>query len=659
MVVATEFRKDIQGLRGVAVGLVVLEHATNWVPGGFIGVDVFFVISGFVITRLMLSEFADSGTVSLVSFYSRRARRLMPALTIVLAATLALSLLVLSPGLEQDKAGWAALASFFFVSNIRYIFEGGYFFLQSDPFRHIWSLGVEEQFYALYPLLFLITLGGARKLKIAPRRLLTAALVAISIPSLVLASLLANGLLLPLATRLSFFGTPFRLWELMVGAIIAIAIDQRAFGLGRAPQVLGYVLGFGLILWPAMTYGPFTLFPGVYALPPVVGSALLIVVGSSTTAIAGPLSWRWLGFTGDISYGLYLWHWPLIVFAKTLYPEVALAPLVAVLSAVALASVQFHMVENPLRKRNELVGRRVLAMLGSSAIVVVVLSVSLLTLSSSGLGLDNRAQFEAIPSVAADCNLSIQDLELAEDCTVETDGSLRLLLIGDSQAAAIADGFALVAKQLNASYRIAFGNSCPVHLRENQLWPGCQAIQQTIQALTVQFQPTVVVVANASDLYVTRGGFGKPDARIPNEDGSFPDNYDDAMSNWISGLRDVFEAEWLAAQPAIYVHMPPPSPASAPSLLRRNPQEATFALSRAFDRNIVVDREVAALRDLRDVTLLDPARVLCPKDTCRLNDMGRPIYADSYHLNARGAELLVPELQRLILSVVQSSGAGT
>lgn len=638
----------------MAVGLVVLEHATNWMPGGFIGVDVFFVISGFVITRLMLSEFAASGTVSLVSFYSRRARRLMPALTIVLATTLALSLLVLSPGLEQDKASWAALASFFFVSNIRYVFEGGYFFLQSDPFRHIWSLGVEEQFYAFYPLLFLIVLGGSRKLKVDPRRLLTAALVAISIPSLVFASLLANGLLLPLATRLSFFGTPFRLWELMAGAIVAIAIDQRAVGLGRVPQIIGHVLGLGLILWPAITYGPFTLFPGVSAVPPVIGSMLLIIVGSSTTPMASPLGWRWLGYTGDISYGLYLWHWPLIVFAKRLYPNVELAPLVAVLLAVVLASAQFHLVENPIRKRNELVGRRVFGMLGASAIVVVVMSGSLLALSTTGLGLDNRARFEAIPSVAADCNLSIQDLELARGCTVETDGSLRLLLIGDSQAAAIADGFALVATNLNASYRIAFGNSCPVHSRENQLWPGCQAIQRTIQALAVQFRPTLVVVANASDLYVTRGGFGKPDARIPKEDGSFPDNYDDAMSNWTSGLRDVFEADWLAAQPAIYVHMPPVSPTGAPSLLRRNSQEATFALSRAFDRNIVVEREVSAIRDLQNVTLFDSAKVLCPKDTCRLNEMGRPIYADSYHLNARGAELLVPELQRLISSVVKT-----
>jgi peptidoglycan/LPS O-acetylase OafA/YrhL len=639
----------------VAVGLVVLEHATDWLPGGFIGVDVFFVISGFVITRLMLREFAISGTVSLTEFYSRRARRLMPALTVVLVATLGLSLLVLSPGLEQEKASWAALASFFFVANIRYIFEGGYFFLQSDPFRHIWSLGVEEQFYAFYPLMFLLVVAGARRFGVNPKRLLAATLLAISIPTLVFASLLANGLLLPLATRLSFFGTPFRLWELMTGAIIAVVLDQRTLKLGVILQMLGHLLGLGLIVWPALTYGPFTLFPGMSALPPVLGTAMLILVGSALRPKSGLLGWRPLGYIGDISYGLYLWHWPLIVFAKRLYPDASVAPIVAVIISVVLAGIQFRFVEQPLRRRVDVVGWRALRLLGMTAAVTVIVSVSLLAASSTGLGLEARPQFEPIPSIAANCNLSLDNLELAPQCTIEGDGDTRLLLIGDSQAAALSDGFAEVALQLKASYRIAFGNSCPVHQRENVLWPGCWFVQRHIQALAVQFQPDVIVVANAADLYVTRGGFGKPDARIPKEDGSFPDNYDDAMSNWISGLRGILLDTWLSDQPVIYVHMPPVSPAGAPSLLRRNPREAAFSLSMSFDRNEVVSREENALRDLPNVTLLDPADVLCPRDTCRLNQLGSPIYADSYHLNSRGATLLAPEMERLIRRALTAS----
>jgi len=636
-------------MRGIAVLLVVLEHATDVFPGGFVGVDVFFVISGFVITKLMLRELHLSGTVSLRAFYERRIRRLLPALTVVIIVTLCLSLLVLSPGLEQEKAAETAIASFFFLANVRYILEGGYFFLEADPFRHLWSLGVEEQFYLVYPVVILGVITLCKNSRLRFKATLVAVLALFSLFSLVGATALANGMMLPLATRLSFFGTPFRLWELMAGAVIAVVVDGRDLRLGKVPSLCGQLVGSALIVWPALTYGPFTLFPGISALPPVIGAVALILVGTSTRPAPNIAKWNLLVYLGDISYGLYLWHWPLIVFSRRLFPEVAVAPISAVLIAVVLSHISLRWIENPIRHRSDIAGSRTVRLFVLTATFVVIVAISLNVSSRSGLGLASGSQFESTPSVAATCNLSLDQLELAPDCTIDGRNETRLLLIGDSQAVALSDGFVEVAASLGASYRIAFGNSCPVHFRENQLWPGCQAIQRRIAMLTQEFSPTVVVVANASDLYVTRGGFGKPDARIPNEDGSFPDNYEEALKNWTSGLVQVMRADWLADRTVVYVQMPPVAPSRLPTLLQPRASATPFALSSSFDRNMVVEEEKKVLRSQPNVVILDPASVLCPNNLCTLATEEGPIYADKYHLNVRGARILAPELQRRII----------
>lgn len=465
----------------MAVALVVLEHATPYVSGGYIGVDVFFVISGYVITQLLIREIDERGQISLKDFYSRRVRRLIPALSIVLLFTLVASVFVLSPGLEQEKLVSAAFASFFFIANIRYIAEGGYFFLQSDPLRHLWSLGVEEQFYLVYPILMILALRVSKSRRISFTRLMLALLVVISVVSFCLGSLLAYGVrILPLPSRLSFFGTPFRFWELMCGGILALVLVKRPLVLSGIYRIGAQVVGYLLILIPAFTYGPFTLFPGITAVPPVLGTTLLILSGSNKLHFFNLMTWRMWTFLGDISYGLYLWHWPLIVFVERLYPNNFAAVLMSVGVAIFLSSFQLRLVETPIRFRQDIAGKVALKLFGITTVILLAVGGLVVGLSRSGLNLDNQAQFDSMQRFADNCSYPGLEDKLNPKCTSESGGPTRLLLIGDSQAAAIADGFVAAAENIGAAYSVIFANSCPIHLRPNELREGCADFQNSV-----------------------------------------------------------------------------------------------------------------------------------------------------------------------------------
>jgi peptidoglycan/LPS O-acetylase OafA/YrhL len=635
-----EFRNDVQGLRGLAVGLVVLEHATDVVPGGFIGVDVFFVISGFVITQTLLRELQESGSISVREFFSRRARRLIPALAIVIPITLVITALVLSPGLEHEKAAGAALAASVFAANVWYLLQGGYFFLEFDPFRHLWSLGVEEQFYLFYPLLLIVLVSAARKARLNRTLVISIALMGLSLVSIVSSEILAQGKSLPLATRLSFFGTPFRLWELLAGALVALLVPSRIPRLTPIVHASAILVGFALIGWAAATYGPFTLFPGLSALPPVLGSVIIIVAGSTQSVRWNPLQLRPMTYLGDISYGLYLWHWPLVVFSKRLYPTTELVPVLAVVVAIVVSHVQLRIIETPIRNRSDIVGVRALRLFSSGVVVIASVAAGLVLISRSGLGLEEESPFERLPFAAEACLLSAIESVPQGPCRVERTGATRLMLIGDSQAAAFSDGFVALAEKLGASYLMVYENSCPVHARENTLRPPCRDSQSRWKDLAIEYQPNVVVVANASDLYVSRGGFGKPDAQIAKADGGEVKNYREALANWVTGVRDVLSQDWISKTPVVYVQMPPVPPSQQASLLRQSVADEVFPLSRSFDRNTVVAEERKILASLANVSLVDPADVLCSNEQCKLSINGLRIYADAYHVNSRGALLL-------------------
>ncbi|MGC0380397.1 acyltransferase family protein [Streptomyces sp. SAI-129] len=357
-------RRDIQGLRAVAVALVVLSHAgVSRVGGGYVGVDVFFVISGFLITSLLLRELASTGRVSLRSFYARRALRLLPASTLVIAVTLGGAWLFLSKARLAEYAG-DALAGALYMVNFRLAAAGTDYLAQNSPpspLQHVWSLAVEEQFYLLWPVLLLLTWRLARG-----RR----ALVAVPLAALCAVSFAAGVLVTHTSAPWAYFSSLTRAWELGAGALLALAAPR----LRRLPGALAAPLswlGLACVTLAALWYDDQTPFPGHHALLPVAGTVLVLAGGCAPTAYGAGrlLERRPLVRLGGLSYGWYLWHWPLLVIAPAALGRAdgtAEVPLALALSAVALALawLTLRLVENPVRFHDAFRGhpRRALAL---------------------------------------------------------------------------------------------------------------------------------------------------------------------------------------------------------------------------------------------------------------------------------------------------------
>src|SRR4051812_7000989 len=338
-------RDDIQGLRALAVLLVVLGHArVPFLGGGFVGVDVFFVLSGFLITGLLLAEAERNGSISLVDFYVRRARRILPAAALTLVATALASLVLLNFVRARTAVGDSVHAAAF-SANFRFAARGVDYFAQTDPpspFLHFWSLSVEEQFYFVWPLLLSATLVvGARR-----RKVLFAVLAAL------VAASLAWSVHATAAEPAAAYFSPFtRGWELGLGAGLAVAAPL----LERVPSAVRLVAGWAGLLavaTAATCFSDATPVPGFAALLPTAGAALAVVAGmgaaQSRLAAGRALSLRPLGFAGDRSYAYYLWHWPVLILA-TEYAghELPLATRLALLvAAFALACVSYALLEN-------------------------------------------------------------------------------------------------------------------------------------------------------------------------------------------------------------------------------------------------------------------------------------------------------------------------
>ena len=360
------FRPDVEGLRGIAVLLVVLFHAGLPIVGGFIGVDVFFVISGFLITGLLLREHRATGRVSLARFYARRMRRLLPAAAAVVVVTLPVAFAVMGPldrpGVMTDGAA-AALS----VSNFRFaLAEGDYFtsITQPSPFLHFWSLAVEEQFYLVWPaLLFFVARGGRIR-------------VPVVLSAILLGSFAANVFLTQTAINWAFYSLPGRAWQLAAGGLLAVGWTA----LDRLPSAVLSIAGWasvGGLVGASLLISQDLPYPGVVAVAPTLFAVLLIGSGTRRLGPGALLSSAPLRFLGRISYSLYLWHWPILVLpaialgsALVLEWRIALA-----LAAVVVAAGSWRFIEQPFHRGRFAAAtpRRALAIgLGTIGAVVIL-----------------------------------------------------------------------------------------------------------------------------------------------------------------------------------------------------------------------------------------------------------------------------------------------
>ncbi|KRO46744.1 MAG: hypothetical protein ABR56_04855, partial [Acidimicrobium sp. BACL27 MAG-120823-bin4] len=551
---AEYFRGDIQGLRGIAVLLVVIYHTGVALPGGYIGVDIFFVISGFVITQLLLRETSATGTISLKSFYERRIKRILPAVAFAIIGTLFLSIFALSPFGEQQQVAQTARASSFFAANFYFYLQDSYWALAENPLRHLWSLAVEEQFYIFFPVLLL----ALNKLKIRINsRLSVAILIVISIISFVISYLLSIGeQILPKPELFAFFGTPWRMWEFLAGSLIALAPSIRIAVKSISTPLSAIALA--AIAWSAISFDSYTPFPGSAALIPVLATTALIYFGTQSNLLTTLLSARPLTAVGDISYSWYLWHWPLIVFAHRVFPaSEVIAPVGAALISVLFAIFSLRKIENPIRHNSHLHGKRVLQLGAACVIAPLVFSIATQQLSATGLGL-TELRSDSTDISYADTKVCRVDLILDlenSNCDDYSFGPLakRILLVGDSAAGSISDAVASFAKSSALNFSVYYANSCPVTARAYKYRENCESNFAQISEYIEKLNPDFLVIANMSDLYVSESGLGKV---IVDFDGNPARSADEALQLWIAGLRSRIENRF-SLRKVLIVQQPP------------------------------------------------------------------------------------------------------
>lgn len=343
----TEYRPELDGLRALAVLGVLLYHFGFGVTGGYVGVDVFFVLSGFLITSIIRADVA-AGTFTYLGFWERRVRRLLPALTVVVLCTLVVGSIVLLPD-DFRELGQSAVAQSLFAANVYFWRESGYFAGPSElkPLLHTWSLAVEEQFYLLMPLFLLAIASWTRR---------SMAIITGLIAALSLGWCIYETNHYPTS---AFFLVPSRAWELLLGSLLSMVGNERAPG--RAVADVTSTLGLGGILASMLYFGPATPFPGVAALLPCLGTAAIIWANGEQRTLVG----RWLSlppivFVGLISYSLYLWHWPIAAFVNYLEPVVQAwwIPFASVCASFLVAVLSWRFVEQPFRRRQLCATRR-------------------------------------------------------------------------------------------------------------------------------------------------------------------------------------------------------------------------------------------------------------------------------------------------------------
>lgn len=425
------FRRDIEGMRAVAVLLVVLYHAK--VPlfsGGYVGVDVFYVISGFVVTTVLLREYANTGSISILGFYARRARRLLPAAVLVLIATLVAAWWWLPLQLQwiatQAIASAAYCVNFLLARNsVDYLDS----MRRESPLEHYWSLAVEEQFYLCWPLLLIALLVAARRMSAARHRaggrtVLLAVVGAVAVLSFALGVWLTST-----APGWAYFGSPARAWELLVGALLALGLGTVRRLDARVATALTWI-GLAAVLAAALMFDGTTRFPGYAALLPVAGAAAVIAGGcvAHRRGAGGLLAVAPLQWIGRLSYSWYLWHWPFLVIGTTLLGGTGSSwqRLALVVGALAAAVVTYRLVEDPLRRARALRGRPwpTVGLAATASVVVVAVAVSAVLLRPTVAGPGSPVDTAGVLAASADVERDLARLVAASATTAAVPANL-------------------------------------------------------------------------------------------------------------------------------------------------------------------------------------------------------------------------------------------
>ena len=636
MSAGSHLRLDVQGLRGIAVLLVVLYHVgVPGFSGGFVGVDVFFVISGFVIGQSLLREVDRSGTIDFWAFYGRRIRRLLPAFVIMMIVTLLAGIAFLELGDVQSTGARTGLAGIFSVANwYLYRSNGDYFGIdeQSNPYLHLWSLGVEEQFYLVLPALVLGAVLLSRHCRWKPQHLVVAIIGSLSLVSL----LWSEQLIDRFDVALAFYHPASRFWEMAAGVLLACTPQLRKrFG------VVG-LLATVMLAVTVLTYSDSTLFPGLAALPAVAAALAVIACAPTSSLLSTALGTRWLVWVGDRSYGWYLWHWPFLVMARQSFSDSLVVGTAAAVAALVPAALSYRFVEGRYVSSSPRMPRRAVAITACASVFTVTsLSFGVQAGAAQSWWSDVLTPAPDGISYLSGCHTD-HTVDLGR-CTFEPPGDSQgtIVLLGDSHAASLADGVIAAGHRLGYTIVTTSNNGCP--FIDVTTTTTCDEHRRLAMARVAEIEPTLVVIAHSSPAIIATATLTGP--LLKEDDGRPTTTRERAEQLWAEGLartraRLAVLGVEMASIDSVPVHE---VGAFAPTLVAssRQPLRMTAA-DLATQRDSTLAIEHAALTP---GFTIDPADSICRSGVCSsTNDRGEWIYFDEAHLNRTGSLQLADQL---------------
>jgi peptidoglycan/LPS O-acetylase OafA/YrhL len=669
------FRPDIEGLRAVAIVAVLLCHAgVPFLAGGYVGVDVFFVISGFLITRLLVGELDRTGTISLRGFYARRAKRLLPLSAVLLTGVGVLAMILLSPLRNTEVAGDIVSAALY-VANWHFAAQSVDYFaqgLEPSPVLHLWSLAIEEQFYLVWPGLILLATWFWRRRGRSVRPVLWVVL------ALILAGSLAYGVILTDdKPAFAYFDTFARAWELALGAAIALVASVRLPRLGAAS--LGWA-GVAAIVYACFAFDAETAFPGTAALVPTLGAAALILSGSALAATARGVTGTRFGagsvlalppirYVGRISYSWYLWHWPAIVFAAAIWgPRLSVAAGCAAVAVSWIPTQLTHtLIEDPVRRAPGLArlpNRAIALGLACTAVALgvgICLRAAQPTLYTAPLGDVRgaaalaeqptpqetatalrpnplRARADRSRAYYEGCMVGIEGTNSDKCLYGDPHGDRTLILFGDSHAMQYFPAVEELAEIHHWRLVVLTKAECPPEelevrsMVEDREYSQCDEWRRSAFERIETGDEHTTVVMSGDTVYVPYG---------PNGEELAGDEAAEAMqAGYMRTLRRIH----AAGPRTVVIRDTPASSEDVPSCVSEDIQHLDRC---AFPRPHEWDREydVRAAEASPQAHLVDLTADICPGEICRAVIGNALVYRDKSHLTATFARTLEPMLE--------------
>ncbi len=640
------YRRDIDGLRAFAVVPVVLYHAgVSAVPGGFVGVDVFFVISGYLITGLILDDL-DRGRFSLAHFYERRIRRILPALICMISACLMAGWLFLAPD-DYRTLGRSAVAALLSFSNFFYFAESGYFDTPTaeKPLLHTWSLAIEEQFYLVFPVC-LLALS-----RFCPRWRRPAILV------LCAASFLLCLALTPKSPTAAFFMPQTRCWELLIGSLLALS--RRPTPASRWVIEVGATVGLAVILTCMLTYSGKTSFPGWAAALPALGTAVTIYF-ADRSCIAGKLLAHPLPvLIGRFSYSLYLWHLPILAFGYYLALG-ALSPkqtAILLTTTLVISLLSWWFVEQPARAPRRVSRPALFRAVGAGGALIYATGLALIGFH----GVPERIVPEEMRNLALipernddrqGCYVASRAPELEKLCEIgdSSAASPSFVLWGDSHAEAMRPALDIAARQYGRSGVFAGERGCPPLVDVERLdWTDCRSINSAIMDM-IHREPQIqtVIIAARWGMWAERSPYkSEPGPAFDLMSGEISElQGSDNHLVFAAGLRRTVAALHAAGKEIWIVGPVPEVGFNVPRYfflqsigigrdLDIRPSVEEFEQRQKFALDALTE-----VSGLYDVKMIQPYSVLCDSQYCRIQQDGKALYFDDDHLSRFGAENL-------------------